>query len=245
MRAFHFAVLLASGGLLLAACHEPPVSPTSVAAPPSGSSSPSPSPVISPPLTGGYTLSGLVFESAGQERRPVVGGFASYLVNTETAWGRVPVDMNGVYRIPNLPDGSRVRVTAVADLRNGALRQTCGAYAGVKGDTVRDVELVRPGSRGQTFASPTLSGVVFETTADGRRPVADTPVVYYSVYRATFDVYTATDSQGRYEICGLPLGSGLLGAGDCNDAVHTVPAVINGDTNALDVDLTSFIRNCP
>ena len=60
-----------------------------------------------------------------------------------------------------------------------------------------------------------------------------------------YDVYTRTDSQGRYELCGLPRGSGRLGAGDCNDAVDLFLEQITGDTNVLDVDLTSFKKSCP
>ena len=190
-------------------------------------------------------MSGLVYESVGQERRAVVGGFVGFLVNANSAWGRVPLDADGKYIISNLPGGSRLRVTAFADWRDGALKQTCGAYAVVNGDTVRDVELVRLGIRGQTFAPPILSGVVFETTSEGRRPVVDTPVIYYSEYWGTYDVYTRTDSQGRYELCGLPRGSGRLGAGDCNDAVDLFLEQITGDTNVLDVDLTSFKKSCP
>ena len=246
MRAVHFAVLLASGGLL-AACSEPPVTPASLPAAPSAPSSvsSSPAPVVSPPLTGPYAMSGLVYESVGHERRAVVRGFVDFLVNANSAWARVPLDTDGKYTISNLPGGSRLRVTAVADWRNGVLKQTCGAYAVVNGNTVRDVELVRLGTRGQTFAPPILSGGVFETTSEGRRPIVDTPVIYYSEYWATFDVYTVTDSQGRYEFCRLPRGSGLLGAGDCNDIVDIIPTEVTGDTNVLDVDLTSFNKSCP
>jgi hypothetical protein len=245
MRVVKLAVLLASGALL-ATCNETPVTPAPLPDAPSAplSVSSSPPPVVSPPLKGPYTGAGLVFESAGRERRAVVGGFVDFLVNANSAWGRVPLDTDGKYIISNLPGGSRLRVTAFADWRNGTLKQTCGAYAVVNRDTVRDVELVRLGTRGQTFAPPILSGVVFEITSEGRRPVVDTPVIYYSEYWASFDVYTLTDSQGRYEICGLPRGSGLLGAGDCNDSVDIIPKEITGDTNVLDVDLTSFNESC-
>jgi hypothetical protein len=72
-----------------------------------------------------------------------------------------------------------------------------------------------------------------------------TPVVYYSVYKAPYDVYTTTDAQGRYEVCGLPPGQGVLAAGDCNDAMLTVPTEIRGDATVQDVDITAMIRDCP
>lgn len=76
-------------------------------------------------------------------------------------------------------------------------------------------------------------------------PLSTRPSFITAIDWATFDVYTLTDSQGRYEICGLPRGSGRLGAGDCNDAVNIIPTEITGDTNVLDVDLTSFNKSCP
>jgi len=186
-----------------------------------------------------------VFESSANGPRAVAGGFVGYRVDTEAGLGRVPVDTNGRYTIPNLPDKSRIRVTAFAAFGNGELEQPCGAYALVNGDTTRDIELVRPGTRVQSHAPPTLSGVVFHTTAEGRRALANMRVLYFSVSNSTFDVYTRTDSAGRYEVCGLPLGVGNVSAGDCNDAVEQVPVEIRGDTNILDIDLTSLIRKCP
>jgi len=69
-------------------------------------------------------------------------------------------------------------------------------------------------------------------------------VLYFSVSNSTYDVYTRTDSVGRYEVCGLPIGVGGVSAGDCNDAVEQVPVEIRGDTSVVDLDLTSLIRNC-
>ena len=229
---------------LLAACNKQPVTPTPAPTPAPAPALPVPSPGV--PLTSN-TLSGVVFESSASGPRAVPGGFVGYRVDTGNGLGRVPVDSNGRYTIPNLPDRSQVRVTAFAGLGNGELEQPCGAYASVNGDTVRDIELVRPGTRSQSHAPPTLSGVVFHTTGEGRRPLtlANMRVLYFSVSRSTYDVYTRTDSAGRYEVCGLPLGVGNVSAGDCNDAVEQVPVEIRGDTNALDLDLTSLIRNCP
>jgi hypothetical protein len=228
---------LAVGGLL-GACNKQPITPTPV---PTAAPTPAPlSPSI--PQTGN-TLSGVVFESTADGPRAVAGGFVDYRVDTGRGENRVSLDTNGRYTIPNLPDRSRIGVTAFG---NGQLEQPCGAYAFVHGDTVRDIELVRPRTHGLSQTAPTLSGVVFHMTAEGRRPLANTRVVYYSVYQSTpFDAYTTTDSDGRYEVCGLPLGVGQLGAGDCNDQVALFPVEIRGDTSVLDVDLTPLIRDCP
>ena len=217
------------------ACSQPP--PAAPTPPPTILSAPVPAAPRSQP---GHTVSGTVLDGAASEPRAVPVSFVDYLVDSGSALGRVPVDANGRYTIPNVPGGSRIRVTAIGT----SLKQTCGAYALVEGDTSLDIDLVRPGTRGRRHRTPTLSGVVFETTAAGRRPVAATPVVYYSVFRGTFDVYTITDAEGRYEFCGLPLGAGDLLAGSCNDQMMPVPIELRSDSTNVDVDLTPWIRAC-
>jgi hypothetical protein len=229
----------------LAACGGQPTAPAPIAAP---IAAPIPTPPVTPPPTippTGRTLSGMVFESTADGRRAVAGGSVYYGVDMGNAFARVPVDTNGQYTIPNVSDGSRIRLTALAAFGNGELEQPCGAYASVRGDTVRDIELVRPGAHGLSHSAPTLHGVVYYTTAEGPRPVAHTRVLYFSLANSTFDMYTTTDSDGRYEVCGFPLGPGFLGAGDCNDAIMQTPVEIQGDATVLDVDLTSLIGECP
>ena len=58
------------------------------------------------------------------------------------------------------------------------------------------------------------------------------------------DVLTWTDADGRYEFCGLPVGTGHVGAGDCHDASFYVDVTIPRDTK-LDIDLTPLIQGCP
>ena len=243
--AMHLLRALALGGLL-AACNKQPVAPTPTIGQTSVPIPAPPSPAV--PQTGNV-LSGIVFESATNGPRAVAGGSVNYRVGTGSgldlpsiAGGRVSLDANGRYTIANLPDRSRISVTAFAGF--GQLEQPCGAYAVVDGNTVRDIELVRAGTHGLSPVTPTLSGVVFHTTAEGRRPLANTRVLYSSVPSGT-DAYTTTDSDGRYEVCGLPLGVGYLGAGNCNDQVLQVPVQIAGDTTVLDVDLTPLFNDCP
>jgi hypothetical protein len=228
---------------LVTACSSQPTAPAPIAAP-IPSSIPAP-PVAPPPAIPqtGPTLSGVVFESTGDGQRPVAGGFVQYGGDNFNGWARVSVDSNGRYTIPNLPDGSRIRLTAFPG--NGGLEQPCGTYASVNGDTVRNIELVRPGAHGLSYRAPTLHGVVSYTAAEGRRPVTYTRVLYFSVPGGGSDMYTTTDSEGRYDVCGVPLGRGFLGAGDCNDAIMQWPVEIRGDANVLDVDITSLIGECP
>src|SRR5258708_5387108 len=123
--AVRFLVALALAGLL-AGCDKQPLTPTSPPTP--APALPVPSPDI--PLTSN-SLSGVVFESTANGPRAVAGGFVGYRVDTGSGLDRVSVDSNGRYTIPNLPDRSRVRVTAFAAFGNGELEQPCGAYASV------------------------------------------------------------------------------------------------------------------
>jgi hypothetical protein len=227
-------------GAVLAACGSQPTAPAPVPAT-------SPAPPVTPPPTipqTGSTLSGVVFENTADGRRAVAGGGVNYYVNTGIGFPRVPMDANGRYTIPNLPDGSRIRLVAFAAFGNGQLEQPCGAYASVNGDTVRDIELTRPGAHGLSPA-PRLFGVVYYTIGEERRPLAHTRVLYFSDPHSYFEAYTTTDSDGRYEVCGFPLGPGAIGAGDCNDSLLQVPVQLRGDTNVFDVNLTPLVTGCP
>jgi hypothetical protein len=232
-------------GGFLAACGSQPTAPAPIAVP---VPTPLPTPPVTPPLPipqTGHAVSGVVFENTADGRRAVAGGFVNYAGDMMNGFARVSIDTNGQYTIPNVPDGSGIRLTAFAGSGNGELEQPCSAYASVNGDTVRDIELVRAGTHGLSQSAPTLHGDVYYTTDEGRRPVRHTRVLYLSVATSTFDMYSTTDSDGRYEVCGLPLGLGFLGAGDCNDAIMQTPVEIRRDVTVLDVDLTSLIRECP
>ena len=99
-------------------------------------------------------------------------------------------------------------------------------------------------NRGITYGSPTLSGVVFHGTPEGRRPWANTRVFYKSIEAPSYDVYVRSDEHGRYDVGRLPVGSGSVGAGDCNDAALYMPGEIRGDTVA-DIDVTWLVTTCP
>jgi hypothetical protein len=125
----------------------------------------------------------------------------------------------------------------------------CAVHPTIDGDTTADVELVQAGILPSTYASPTLSGVVFETS-NGRRPVGGVPILYSSNSHDGADVYTRTDADGRYNFCRLPAGAGYVLAG-CPDALTPfpgfrftrIPVEIGGEI-VLDVDITSSIGSC-
>ena len=126
-----------------------------------------------------------------------------------------------------------------------SLGQPCVAHAKMDSDRALDVELVRPGSRGTTQVAPFLSGTVFKMTADGLRPAGGEPVSFFGdEFPGSVDVLTWTDADGHYEFCGLPLGTGHVGAGDCNEQMYYLDVTIPHDTK-FDIDLTPFISRCP
>jgi hypothetical protein len=125
------------------------------------------------------------------------------------------------------------------------LHQPCPANLAMPAaDAQRDIEVVGLDSRDFRYDSPTLSGIVYESTADGRRPLPHTRALYSIDETSGFDAYTDTDADGRYIFCRIPRGSGRLGAGDCNDAVFWFPVSVNGDTS-VDADLRPFKDACP
>jgi hypothetical protein len=249
------ARLFAGLGLagLLAACSEPPkiVTPSS--------SSPAP-PVPQPSPQMGPVITGVVFQNTEQGRRPVSGARVYVVDLVDGPYGAYPwyellSDPNGRFSLANVPPGRAVKVTGYDGSGRGlwnqsGLSQLCAVHPTIDGDTTADIELVQAGVLPMTYGSPTLSGVVFETSK-GRRPVAGTPVLYSSYGHDGADVYTRADADGRYTFCRLPLGTGYLLAG-CSGAVMpfpefrftNVPVEIRGDT-VLDVDITSSISSCP
>jgi hypothetical protein len=123
-----------------------------------------------PPAT--VTLSGMVFESTTDARRPLPGAQVFIWVEVPGRgypFGRVTTDAQGRYAIPGLPHLSYVVLTADG---GSALSQPCGAAVRMDGDAEIDVELVltaRPVRR--TRGAPTLSGIVYAQTAGGPRPI--------------------------------------------------------------------------
>jgi Carboxypeptidase regulatory-like domain len=164
-----------------------------------------------------YTLSGTVFESTATGAQPVAG--AQLRVSIEDspapghfryyAFGAVTADAQGRYEVTPLPAGlvwlDAAWSPAVRGIEQDSYVQPCAAAVRVQRDTTFDVELLRAGA-GQSprMIRPfTISGNVFETTPDGRLPVAGVRIFAEKVidFVATGAV---SDAQGRYLLCGLP-----------------------------------------
>lgn len=106
----------------------------------------------------------------------------------------VRTDQNGRYtaEVPN----SRVFVYASGTL------QPCLASATVTADTTIDVQVVSPG---RSFtpppnANPLVSGVVYETTAEGRVPLRGA-TVWLDASQDAYLAHAETDEAGRFVLC--------------------------------------------
>jgi hypothetical protein len=184
-------------------------------------------------------LTGVVLENGG---RLTVRGRIEYLYGpaSDAFGGLVPVSpIDGRYIIQSIPSGTRVNLLFLPNsgVASGTLHQPCAAYTTVSEATTLNVELISKGSP-PSNPSPTLSGVVFRRDQDVRIPLSVT--LMYSGAAAT-----RADESGRYSLCRLPAGPGVLLVGaTCNDQWMYVPVVINGDT-VVDVDMTEWFRSCP
>jgi hypothetical protein len=177
-----------------------PSGPTSLPAP----TAPQPS---SPP----YTLSGVVLDYTSAGPRPQSG--VPLLVRS---WGspgallEVTSDANGRYEISGVPGGA---VTIQPSIKSD-YRAPCPAGTDVlNGNATFDVHVVSTtllSTSGAPASMPKsviwFSGVVFETTSEGRRPIAGATVDLDS--DETFVATTLTDSAGQYLVCTAPPGTG-------------------------------------
>src|SRR5262249_18832712 len=152
-------------------------------------------------------LNGTVFENTGAGRRPISGARVFVVDLLDGPYGYVPwyelaSDANGRFSVLPLPQRA-VKITAYAGSGVGLwnqseLFQVSAVHPTVDGATSVEIELVRHGVIPRIQESPVLSGVIFESTAEGRRPAADMAVIYSSHGHDGADVYARTDAEGRY-----------------------------------------------
>ena len=144
--------------------------------------------------------------------RPLVGANVNAWVKTgrmgySYMWAngpRLSADA-GRFELSGLPASARVIVDAY---KAGYVQQCAAPPQVMDADATVDIELIqrslvsaeavhnRPGFR-------SISGVVYEKTSEGRRPVADVLVDYEPVMDSPAAL-TVTDANGRYLLCGIP-----------------------------------------
>jgi hypothetical protein len=225
---------------LYGACNESPAVTTP---------SPAPRRPDFPTPTTSLVLTGVVLRNVGEGRHPISAAQVYVTDLLEGPYGNYPwfsarTDPNGRFSVtlPGLTDRD-VRVSAHVE---PPLAQLCAVHLTMDRDTTADVELAEPGVLSAiACGSPTLSGVVFEDTLEGRRPVANAPVFYVSRGpHDSVDVYTQTDARGRYTFGNLPLGPGWLAAGcykDRTSSQNSLRIDLAADTR---LDIPISIRNC-
>jgi hypothetical protein len=184
-----------------------------------------------------------IHDSGG--RQPLVG--ASLGVWVETArWGGglgrpVVTDAEGRYTF-RAPLASSVRIIVAAS----PPYQPCAATLTVNGDVTRDVHTVRDreqlGARlPPQFLSqiPTLSGVVFEVTPEGRRFVSEAHLELVTADGGEIALAdTLTDRDGRYVLCGLERDpSFFLYVSKPGYTLFGKGVVLTGNATTFDVEL--------
>ncbi len=184
-----------------------------------------------------YSLSGVLTLRTTSGTSPLANaGVGGYVIKTSgESYGltSVTTDANGRYEFSKVPSGV---VVLYAEAPHASL--PCVALGIVSGSNgVKNLELVDSAvTRPLTTAdSPTLTGVVYRRTANGKQPIAGAVLEYeYSPVIATTAV---TDAAGRFSLCQLPLGRGgvdvWLNGVSLGGAVFT----ITGD-QTLDIDVT-------
>ena len=160
---------------------------------PTSPANPSPSTPLS------YVVSGVVSETVDGVSRPLAGRTVHLWISQPgTGWAQSSTtDQNGRYtaQVP------RARVF-VSGWHPPDQEQPCLASAVVDKDTTIDLQFV-PAGRSLTpppAASPMITGLVYETTPQGRNPLRD---VYVGL-DASIDVpvaLTQTDDAGRFFLC--------------------------------------------
>jgi hypothetical protein len=117
-------------------------------------------------------------------------------------------DGTGHYKIANWPDWTGI---AWVQASKEGYTQQCVARATIQGDTSLDIALTPLGNLDvessptpiATTGSRTVSGIVYELTPEGRRPV-ENAWVGWEHFLDFVVASTRSDSAGRYLLCGLP-----------------------------------------
>ena len=128
------------------------------------------------------TLSGTVSEMSGNRPLGLEGAVVTHVATGQS----VRTDRSGAYFISELPAG----MTTVTVAKDGYDPVTTSV--GVFGDARLNLQLVR---RREPLPPAALSGVVYETTAAGRVPVAGVHVEDSNTH-----ISSTTDAEGRYRL---------------------------------------------
>jgi hypothetical protein len=188
-------------------------------------------------------VTGTVWIHDADDVRPYAGARVSVWFQTSRQGGGLPpavADSNGRYLL-RAEVGSRLRLNVL-----GPTYQPCAVTVEVSGDVTRDVRVVS--DREQLGASlppqllsqsPTLSGLVFEVTPEGRRVLSDVRLDLVTADGGEIGMATTlTGSDGRYVLCGLE-GDRSVGLYASKPEYRLLGMVVvrTGDATTLDIQL--------
>ncbi|MEJ7759266.1 MAG: carboxypeptidase-like regulatory domain-containing protein [Gemmatimonadaceae bacterium] len=157
------------------------------------------------PTGGNNVISGFVMERTKTGTRPAAGvsiwAWVRYANGNGYRAGRLQSDTAGRYLFPLLPNA-----LVVLQTYGGGYDQPCASIVELSTSSLTvDLEVVAQGEPifETAPAQPALTGVVYETTAEGRRPLSGARV-YFEFLNDEIAATTTTDALGRYSLCRLP-----------------------------------------
>jgi hypothetical protein len=161
-----------------------------------------------------WTVSGTVWVHSATGKAPARSGAVfGWIEHSRKGWttGRVPIGTDGRFQF-TIPAGTtRVRL-------QGPRHQPCAVTVEPAADVTADIHTVpESGPLGASLPDelmprkPILSGVVYETTPTGRRPLPQAWVSLDPIQGLGLVIAsTLTDADGRYVLCGVPYLPGLV-----------------------------------
>ena len=160
-----------------------------------GPSSPVAPHVPEPPIER-FTVTGRVTAAGQPVGGASVSGWHQAGFFHEQIFADARTAADGSFRMANVP-GGRVHVSAA----KSPMHNPCMSTAVVSADTVIDLELVVPPSLRPSRVEPlTVMGIVSDPIG---QPISGASVVAFLGHDDFADLYTRTDNNGRYLLCGL------------------------------------------
>jgi hypothetical protein len=193
-------------------------------------------------LTGPFTVAGIVSDGA----RPIEGANISAWIDQGRSgysymWAHGPLltDAAGRYQLTGLPAEVKVWLQTWKD---GYVQQCAAPQVTLLSDTRVDLQLVSKANlSASTLQTPaegfrSVSGVVYENTEAGKRPVAGAFVDYEPLMDFPAAI-TVSDAAGRYLLCGVAEGRAVdIGA---SLGIHRIAwvSVPSGQSTGIDITL--------
>ena len=169
--------------------------------------------VVMPSAAPGFTLSGTVYESTRDGRRPLAGAPLDISLDYQARSPITTTDADGRYSFM----GSSLAKLNVR-VEKAGYSQPCRAAIALSADRVMDVYVVADATlsvdgvpASMPVIQPTLSGTVFERASEGVRTVPGVKVIgdFSAGLGWGPSATTVTDAAGRYLLCGVDGSMGL------------------------------------